>query len=57
MKRVNDVGLCFNKDMCKVNKKEVEYVGYIFSVEGVKFIDDKIKVILIILILENKKEL
>lgn len=57
MKRVNDVGLCFNKDKCKVNKKEVEYVGYIFSVEGVKFSDDKIKVILIILILENKKEL
>lgn len=57
LKRANDVGLRFNKDKCKVNKKEVEYVGHIFSAEGVKPSDDKIKAILTIPTPENKKEL
>lgn len=57
LKRANDVGLRFNKDKCKVNKKEVEYVGHIFSAEGVKPSDDKIKAILTIPTPQNKKEL
>lgn len=48
LQRSEDVGLRFNKDICKVNKTEVEYVGHIFSAEGVNPTDDKIKAILTI---------
>lgn len=57
LQRSEDVGLRFNKDICKVNKTEVEYVGHIFSAEGVNPTDDKIKAILTIPAPENKKKL
>jgi hypothetical protein len=40
-----------------VNKSKVEYVGHVFSAEGVKPSSDKVKAILAIPAPENKKEL
>ncbi|XP_062589079.1 uncharacterized protein LOC134250729 [Saccostrea cucullata] len=57
LKRAEDVGLLFKKDKCKVNKSEVEYVGHVFSSDGVKPSGEKIKAILAIPAPENKKEL
>lgn len=55
--RADEVGLWFNKQKCKMKKPEVEYVGHVFSKDGVRPTEDRVKAIKNLPKPENKKDL
>ncbi|XP_036341596.1 uncharacterized protein K02A2.6-like [Rhagoletis pomonella] len=57
LERAQSVGLRFNKSKSKFLKKEVKFVGHIFSEKGVKPDEEKIKSIVEMPVPKNVKEL
>ena len=44
--RIREKGLTLNKDKCEFNKDSIEFLGHIFSKDGIKPSDNKLKAIL-----------
>ena len=43
---LSDLGLTLNKDKCKLNQREVEYLGFILDKNGIRTNNEKVKAIL-----------
>jgi ribosome-interacting GTPase 1 len=46
MRKLHDAGLSLNIDKCKFNVTEVEYLGLVFTLEGLKIPTKKVNTIL-----------
>lgn len=57
MQRALETGVKFNKSKCKFLVKEIKYVGHVFSEDGIKLDEDKIKAIKQIPTPDNKDKL
>ena len=57
MERAAEIDLKFNKEKCKINQKEVKYVGHTFGSDGLKPSADRVQAILDMPLPQDRKSL
>ena len=57
MERAAEIDLKFNKEKCKINQKEVKYVGHTFGSDGLKPSVDRVQAILDMPLPQDRKSL